>query len=106
MNSGVRVFDSLIIDIFQDAFEANLSSGSYRRPTVLFPMAYRPYISVSAALKRLRSPDYGLFDAASRRLAWDSIMATGSRRECQEANEARDRFAFSTDPLPGEKVSE
>jgi hypothetical protein len=69
-------------------------------------MAFRPYISISSALKRLRSPDFSLFDAASRRLAWDSIMASGSKKQLQEANDARDLFAFPTTPSPGEVISE
>ncbi|HET6402366.1 MAG TPA: hypothetical protein VFH95_13350 [Candidatus Kapabacteria bacterium] len=69
-------------------------------------MAFQPYISISSALKRLRSSDFHLFDAASRRIAWDSIMASGSKKQLQEANEARDLFAFPTTPAPGEAVSE
>ena len=69
-------------------------------------MAFQPYISISGALKRLRSPDFNLFDAASRRIAWDSIMASGSSKQLREANEARDLFSFPAAPAPGEVVSE
>jgi len=69
-------------------------------------MAFQPYISISGALKRLRSPDFSEFDAASRRIAWDSIMATGSRKQIQEANDARDLFGFPTTAAPGEAPRE
>ncbi|MDP4244123.1 MAG: hypothetical protein Q8921_15470 [Bacteroidota bacterium] len=65
-----------------------------------------PIISIPGALKRLRSPDFALFDAASRRIAWDSIMASGSVKQLREANEARDRFEFTSKPTSGEVVTE
>ncbi len=69
-------------------------------------MAIAQYISISGAFKRLRSPDFELFDAASRRVAWDSIMAAGSTQQLREANEARDLFAFPSNPAPSEMISE
>jgi hypothetical protein len=69
-------------------------------------MAITQYISISGALKRLRCPDFVLFDAAERRVAWDSIMATGSTKQLREANEARDLFGFPSNPAPGEVISE
>ena len=64
------------------------------------------YISIERALKRLRSPDYTLFNAASRRIAWDSVMAGGSNKQLREANEARDQFSFPSSPSSGEAISE
>jgi hypothetical protein len=64
------------------------------------------HISISGALKRLRSPDFSQFDAASRRIAWDSIMANGSDKQFREANEARDLFTFPSDPASGEVIAE
>jgi hypothetical protein len=69
-------------------------------------MANVQYIAVSGALKRLRSPDFNLFDAAKRRVAWDSVMAEGSEKQRREANEARDLYKFSSVPLPGEATSD
>jgi hypothetical protein len=63
-------------------------------------------ISVSAALKRLRSSDYELYDAASRRVAWDSVMAAGSTKDLRLANEARDCFGFNASPAQDAKVSQ
>ncbi|MFI5200793.1 MAG: hypothetical protein ACHQNE_00215 [Candidatus Kapaibacterium sp.] len=69
-------------------------------------MVRTQYISISSALKRLRSSDFHLFGAASRRIAWDSIMASGSKKQLREANDARDLFAFPTTPAPGEAITE
>jgi hypothetical protein len=63
-----------------------------------------PFISLSGALRRLQSPDFVLFDAASRRVAWDSIMSSGNKKQLRDANEARDRFSFTSTPALGEVI--
>ena len=53
-------------------------------------------------MKRLRSDNYAVYDAASRRIAWDSVMSSGNKTQIREASEARDKNAFSTNPTPEE----
>ena len=53
------------------------------------------FIAVRIALKRLRSPDYQQFDVPMRRVAWDSVMSSGTSKQMREANEARDSYPFA-----------
>ncbi|HET6400800.1 MAG TPA: hypothetical protein VFH95_05305 [Candidatus Kapabacteria bacterium] len=51
-------------------------------------------VGVRLALKRLRSPDFERYDASMRRIAWDSIISSGTAKELRKANEARDANPF------------
>jgi hypothetical protein len=93
--------------------ENNWKTCNHYTDKIVEPLATLPtmpitssFISISGALKRLQSPDFALFDAASRRVAWDSIMSSGNKKQLRDANEARDLYSFTSTPAIGEVISE